>query len=76
MVTVIGQNFIGALSGAAVVETVFSIPGMGSLMVTSIGRRDYEVIQAIVLFIACLNVFINLITDIAYCFVDPRIRVE
>ena len=76
MVTVVGQNFIGALSGAAVVETVFSIPGMGSLMVTSIGRRDYEVIQAIVLFIACLNVFINLITDIAYCFVDPRIRVE
>jgi peptide/nickel transport system permease protein len=76
ILTVIGQSIIGALSGAAVVETVFGIPGLGSLIVSSIGRRDYEVIQGIVLLIAFINVFINLITDIAYSFVDPRIRVQ
>ena len=48
IVTVIGQSFIGALSGAAVVETVFGVPGLGQLIVNSIGRRDYEVIQAVV----------------------------
>lgn len=76
IITTIGQSFIGVLSGAAVVEAVFSVPGLGNLMVTSIGKRDYEVIQAIVLLIACLNVFINLITDICYSLVDPRIRVQ
>lgn len=76
IVTVIGQSFIGALSGAAVVETVFGVPGLGNLIVTSIGRRDYEVIQAIVLLIACINVLINLVTDIAYSLVDPRIRIQ
>lgn len=76
VVTVIGASFIGALSGAAVVESVFGIPGIGSLIVTSIGRRDYEVIQAIVLLVAAINVVINLITDLFYGLIDPRIRVN
>lgn len=76
VVTVIGASFIGALSGAAVVESVFGIPGIGSLIVTSIGRRDYEVIQAIVLLVAGINVVINLITDLFYGLIDPRIRVN
>lgn len=76
VVTVIGASFIGALSGAAVVESVFGIPGIGSLIVTSIGRRDYEVIQAIVLLVAVINVVINLITDLFYGLIDPRIRVN
>lgn len=76
VVTVIGASFIGALSGAAVVESVFGIPGIGSLIVTSIGRRDYEVIQAIVLLVAVINVVINLITDLFYGLIDPRIRVH
>lgn len=76
VVTVIGASFIGALSGAAVVESVFGIPGIGSLIVTSIGRRDYEVIQAIVLLVAVINVVINLITDLVYGLINPRIRID
>ena len=76
MVTVIGQSIIGSLSGAAVIETTFGIPGMGFLMVNSIGRRDYEVIQGIVLLIALINVGISLIVDLIYGLIDPRIRLS
>lgn len=76
VITVIGQSFIGAFSGAAVVETVFGVPGLGSLIVNSIGRRDYEVIQAVVLLVALINVLINLVTDLLYGLIDPRIRVS
>ncbi|AEF85384.1 oligopeptide transport system permease protein AppB [Treponema primitia ZAS-2] len=76
IITVIGQSFIGALSGAAVIESMFNIPGMGQLIVNSISRRDYLVIQTIVLFITLLNVAISLIVDLLYCVVDPRIRLS
>lgn len=76
VITVIGASFIGTLSGAAVVETVFGIPGIGSLVVTSIGRRDYEVIQAVVLLVSIINIIINLVTDLFYGMVDPRIRIS
>ena len=76
IITVVGQSFIGALSGAAVTETLFGIPGIGSLIVTSIGRRDYQVIQAAVLLIACINVIINLVVDLLYGVIDPRVRTE
>lgn len=76
IITVVGQSFIGALSGAAVTETLFGIPGIGSLIVTSIGRRDYQVIQAAVLLIACINVVINLVVDLLYGVIDPRVRTE
>ena len=55
---------------------LFNIPGMGSLMVDSIEKRDYQVIQAITLLIAMLNVFINLIIDLIYGLADPRIRLD
>lgn len=76
VVTVIGQAFIGALSGAAVIETLFGIPGLGSLIVNSVGRRDYQVIQAAVLLISLINVSINLVVDLLYGLVDPRIKME
>lgn len=76
LVTVIGQGFIGALSGATIVESMFGIPGMGSLVVNSIGRRDFQVIQAVVLLIAVINVVMNLVIDILYGIVDPRIRLS
>ncbi len=76
VITVIGQGFISALAGAAVVERLFNIPGMGSLMVDSIEKRDYQVIQAITLLIAMLNVLINLVIDLIYGAADPRIRLE
>ena len=74
VITVVGQGFISALAGAAVVERLFNIPGMGSLMVDSIEKRDYQVIQAITLLVAMLNVVINLIIDLIYGMADPRIR--
>ncbi len=75
VITVISQALIQSLSGAAVIESLFAIPGLGQLMVNSIGRRDYYVIQAIVLLIAVFNVVINMFTDILYGVVDPRVRV-
>ena len=71
LITIFGQSIVQALSGAAVVESLFAVPGLGQLMVNSIGRRDYYVIQAIVLLIAVINVVINMIIDILYGFVDP-----
>lgn len=76
VLTVIGQSFIGTFSGAAVIETIFNIPGVGQLMVSSIGKRDYAVIQAIVLLVALINVLINLAVDLLYGLIDPRIRVS
>ncbi len=76
VLTVIGQSFIGAFSGAAVIETIFNIPGIGQLMVSSIGKRDYAVIQAIVLLIALINVLIHLAVDLLYGLIDPRIRIS
>jgi len=75
VITVISQALIQSLSGAAVIESLFAIPGLGQLMVNSIGRRDYYVIQAIVLLIAVFNVVINMFADLLYGVVDPRVRV-
>jgi peptide/nickel transport system permease protein len=72
--TIIGLRVARMLGGAAVVETVFAIPGVGRMAVESIFNRDFPVIQAIVL-VAAISVLIsNLLTDLAYGFLDPRIR--
>ena len=76
VITVIGQSIVQALAGAAVVESLFAIPGLGQLMVNSIGRRDYYVIQSIVLLIAVFNVLVTMLIDIVYGLVDPRVRVS
>ena len=76
VLTTVGQSIVGALAGAAVVESMFAIPGMGQLMVNSIGRRDYYVIQAIVLVVACINVLVNLAVDLLYGLADPRVRLQ
>ncbi len=76
IITVFSQSLVQSLSGAAVIESLFAIPGLGQLMVNSVGRRDYYVIQAIVLLIAVFNVAINMAADILYGIVDPRIRVS
>lgn len=57
-------------------ESLFAIPGLGQLMVNSIGRRDYYVIQSIVLLIAVFNVLVTMLIDIVYGLVDPRVRVS
>ncbi|EST51532.1 peptide ABC transporter [Brevibacillus panacihumi W25] len=76
ILTVIGQTFGGLVTGAVVTETIFNIPGIGQLIINSVERRDYEVIQGVVLFVTCAYVFINLIVDILYGVIDPRVRLE
>lgn len=75
ILTTIGQTFALLLSGAAVVETVFGIPGIGQLIVSSVTKRDYPVIQGIVLVISLIYVVINFVIDLLYGVVDPRMRI-
>ena len=72
--TVIGTSVGALLGGAVVTETVFTIPGMGRLVVQSIARRDYPVIQGAVMVIAMTYVLVNLIVDLLYVYIDPRVR--
>jgi peptide/nickel transport system permease protein len=72
--TVIGTSVGALLGGAVVTETVFTIPGMGRLVVQSIARRDYPIIQGAVMTIALTYVLVNLLVDILYVYADPRIR--
>ncbi|GAA2075777.1 ABC transporter permease [Microbacterium hatanonis] len=74
IVTVLAGSFGSLLAGAAVVETIFNIPGIGQLIVTAISRRDYPVIQATVLVIALIYVVLNFVVDLLYPLLDPRIR--
>jgi peptide/nickel transport system permease protein len=74
VVTVTGYNFGQSLTGAILVETVFAWPGLGSLFISSITNRDYPVLQGIFLFTAVSVVIINLVTDLLYAALDPRVR--
>lgn len=74
IVTVWGTSLAGLLSGALLVETIFSWPGMGRLLVDAIGARDYPMIQGLVITFALIYAGINLIIDLLYPFIDPRIR--
>ncbi len=74
IITIIGLQFGTLLGGALLTESIFSIPGIGRLMVESIKARDYPVVQGGVLLIAIAFSMVNLIVDIIYGFVDPRIR--
>ena len=73
-ITVIGYSLGALLGGAVVTETVFTIPGMGRLVVQSIARRDYPLIQGAIMLIAGFYVLVNLLVDILYVYIDPRIR--
>lgn len=74
ILTAVGQSFGGLITGTIVTETLFNIPGLGMLTLTSINRRDVFVIQGVVLFVTLLYVLVNLIVDILYGFTDPRLR--
>lgn len=73
-VTVIGYSLATLLGGAVVTETVFTLPGMGRLVVQSVSRRDFPVIQGAVMLIAVGYMMANLLVDILYVYIDPRIR--
>lgn len=74
IVTVAGLQIGGLLSGSVMVETVFSIPGLGRLLVDSINFRDYKVVQALLLFFALEYIVINLIVDLLYGVINPKVR--
>jgi peptide/nickel transport system permease protein len=74
IVTVIGIGVALLIGGVVVTETVFNIPGVGRLIVDAIARRDYPVIQGVVLVSAFVYVLLNLLTDMSYTLIDPRIR--
>lgn len=74
IITVVGTDFAKLLGGAAVIETVFSIPGIGKLIVDAINYKNAPLVQGGILFIAFVMSFINLFVDICYAYVDPRIR--
>lgn len=74
IVTVVGMQVGRALGGSLVTESIFSIPGLGTLMITAIKSKNYTVIQGCVLFCAMMFVLFNLIVDVFYAFIDPRIK--
>ncbi len=76
IVTVIGLETGALLSGAVLTETVFTLPGMGTAIVNAILSRDYPVVQGFVVVIAFIFVMVNLIVDLSYAYLDPRIRLE
>jgi len=75
-ITVIGISFAILISGSVVVEQVFNIPGLGRLIISAVLRRDYPVIQGVVLCIAGLYMLVNLVVDLSYVVFDPRVRYQ
>ncbi|SRR5579875_163424 len=76
VVTVLGLELGSLLTGAIIVEQIFSWPGVGRLLIQAIGTRDYPVVEGCVLVFAVTYVIVNLVTDLAYAILDPRIRVR
>ena len=76
VVTVIGLQFGAVLTGTIITETIFAWPGLGRLLIQAIGFRDYPLVQGCILFIAVTYVGMNLLVDLAYGWLDPRIRVR
>jgi peptide/nickel transport system permease protein len=76
VLTVIGINFAFMLGGSIVIEQIFSIPGIGGLMMRGVLGRDYPVIQGVSLVVAVIFVAVNLATDVLYSYLDPRIRYD
>jgi peptide/nickel transport system permease protein len=76
VITILGMQFGALLAGAVITETIFSWPGIGQLMIESIQKRDYPIVQACVLLISFTYVLVNLLTDILYTKLDPRVKLE
>ena len=74
VITVVGQQFSVLLRGTVIVEVIFLQPGVGSLTLDAVQLRDYTVIQGAVLFSAAVIVVVNLLIDMSYAWLDPRIR--
>lgn len=75
VVTVVGLAFVAILSGTVVVESVFALPGMGALAVQATTQSDLPLIQGIAIYFTLIVIIVNLAVDVAYCLIDPRVRV-
>jgi peptide/nickel transport system permease protein len=76
VVTILGLQFGSLLGGSVVVESVFGLPGLGLLILNAIGMRDYPIVQGAVIFTAVLFMVTNLLVDVLYGYLDPRIRLS
>jgi peptide/nickel transport system permease protein len=76
LLTIVALQFGAVLTGAVITETIFAWPGIGRLLIQSIGFRDYPMVQGCILLIAVTYVTVNLLTDLMYGVLDPRIRFE
>lgn len=76
VITVIGMNFAAQLGGTVMIESVFAIPGLGSYMVTAIRQKDIPVVMASVIFVAVVAGVMNLIVDVLYAYIDPKVRTQ
>jgi ABC-type dipeptide/oligopeptide/nickel transport system permease component len=76
VITVMGLQFGALLSGAVITETIFARPGLGKLVVDSIQNKDLPVVQGVILILALIYILMNLIVDVSYAVIDPRIRFE
>ena len=76
VITILGPAFAGLVTGSFIIETLFGMPGIGQLFVTSINSRDYSLIMATTLFYAFLVAIANMLVDVTYAFIDPRIRLS
>lgn len=76
VVTIAGLQLAGILGGAVLTETIFALPGVGLSVFEAITSRDFPIIQGFVVVIAFIYVFLNLVVDISYAFLDPRIRLD
>ena len=76
VITLIGLRFVFLLSGSAIIEQVYGLPGLGQLLLSSISHRDYQVVQAVTLLVAFIIVLTNLLVDLSYGLIDPRTRIS
>lgn len=74
VVTVVGLQIGYLIGGAVIIENVFTLPGVGRLVVQAIEQRDYPLVQSVIFVVAALVVVINLLVDLCYAWIDPRIR--
>jgi peptide/nickel transport system permease protein len=76
LLSVIGLIFAALMGGAVITEQVFNIPGVGRMLIQAVARRDYPVVQGVVMIVAGLYVLINLVVDVLYGYLDPRLRID
>jgi peptide/nickel transport system permease protein len=75
VVTVIGSIVHAVVGGSVIIEMIFGLPGLGTLMLLAINDRDYTVVSGIMMFVAVIMLLVNLVIDLTYGFLNPRVRV-